>query len=221
MQRVKIAIFLTATGLIGIAPLLLAAVHAARRRLERDGRDARASRSLMGIAAAVTAALVVVGAVLAWTFAEPGGPAPGGTEGMDGMGTGGARVPMELASQPLTSYLVGPDAIAAVHQLHGADIPLTDAEVAVYGNGLATIWRSSAPDAKSAAEQVASMRERIAGGGSPFDVPHLARGRPDVYTTRGMGLRHFFFAHGASVWWVAAVPDIARRALLETLEAAA
>ncbi len=222
-QRLKIALFLMAMGAIGLAPILLAMVYAIRRRLERDRDDDRASRSVIRILAAVTGALVVVGGILAWTFAEPGAPPARshGDEGMAGGTLAEAGVPSELAGQPLTGHLEGAEAIAAIQRLHGADIPLTEAEVAVYGNGSATIWRSGAPDTATAAEQVERMRDRIADGGSPFDAPHPIRGHTGVYVTSGMGLRHFFFARGTSVWWLAAEPDIARRALLETLEAAA
>ena len=223
MQRTNIALFLTAVGLIGIAPLLLGAVYVARRRIERNPENERTSRSLVVIVAAITGALIVVGGIVAWTFSRPG-PPPSSMQGMGGVeGTGveGATIPMELAGQPLTAYLEGPDAIAAVGQLHGSAIPVTDAQVATYGNGLATIWRSGAPDAATAAEQVASMRDRIAGGGSPFATPRPVRRHPDVYATSGMGQRHFFFSSGASVWWVTVVPGIARQALLEILGAAA
>jgi hypothetical protein len=180
----------------------------------------------MPMVAAIAAALLVVGGVVAWTFSGPGAsPSPAeGMEGMDGMvggsaleSAGGATIPMELADQPLTSYVDGPDAIAGVAQLHGSTFPVTDAEIATYGNGLATIWRSGTPDAVAAADQVERMRERIAGGGSPFDAPHPVRGQPGVYATFGMGQKHFFFSRGASVWWVAVEPSMAGRALSEAL----
>lgn len=223
MHRANVAIFLTAVGLIGIAPLLLGAVYVARRRVERDPERERTSRSFMPTVAVITAALLVVGGVVAWAFSGPGA-SPSSIEGMDGMAggsalasAGGAAIPMELADQPLTSYVDGPDAIAGVAQLHGSTFPVTDAEIATYGNGLATIWRSGAPDAAAAADQVERMSERIAGGGSPFDAPHLVRGQPGVYATFGMGQKHFFFARGASVWWVAVAPSMAGRALSEAL----
>jgi len=230
VHRTNVAIFLTAVGLIGIAPLLLGAVYVARRRVERDPERQRASRSFMPIVAVITAVLLVVGGVVAWTFSGRGA-LPSSTEGMGGMEgmaggsalatADGSAIPMELADQPLTSYIDGQDAIAAVGQLHGSAIPVTDAQVATYGNGLAMVWRSGAPDAATAADQVASMRDRITGGGSPFAAPRPVRGHSDVYATSGMGQRHFFFSRGVSVWWVAVAPDIARQVLLEILEAAA
>jgi hypothetical protein len=222
VHRANVAIFLTAVGLIGIAPLLLGVVYLARRRVERDPERERTSRSFMPIVAVITAVLFVVG-VVAWTFSGPGA-SPSSMEGMEGMTggsapavAGGAEIPMELADQPLTSYVDGADAIAGVAQLHGSTFPVTDAEIATYGNGLATIWRSGTPDAAAAADQVERMRERIAGGGSPFDDPQPVRGRPGVYATFGLGQKHFFFSRGASVWWVAVAPSLAGLALSEAL----
>jgi hypothetical protein len=227
MHRANVAIFLTAVGLIGIAPLLLGAVYVARRRVERDPESERTSRSLMPIVAGITAVLLVVGGIVAWGVSGPGA-APSSIQGMEGMGgiaggaapasAGGAGIPMELVGQPLTSYVDGADALDAVAQLHGSTFPVTDAEIAVYGDGLATIWRSGAPDATAAADQVERMRERIAGGGSPFDAPHPVRGLPGVYATFGMGQKHFFFSQSDSVWWVAVAPSLAGPALSEALE---
>jgi hypothetical protein len=221
----EVAIFLTAVGLIGIAPLLLGAVYVARRRVERDPERARTSRSLLPIVVVITAVLISMGGLVAWTFSGPGA-SPSSMEGMDGMAGGsilananGAAIPMELADQPLTSYVDGPDAIASVAQLHGSTFPVTDAQIGTYGDGLATIWRSGAPDAAAAVDQVERMRKRIAGGGSPFDAPHAVRGQPGVYATFGMGQKHFFFSRGASVWWVAVAPSLAKRILPEALEA--
>ena len=218
MHRANVAIFLTVVGVIGIAPLLLGAVYMARRRLERDPERERTSRSFVPIVTAITIVLLVVGGVVAWTFSEPGA-SPSSMEGMTGepalASAGGAAIPMDLADQPLTSYVDGPDAIADVARLHGSTFVMTDAEIATYGNGLATIWRSGTPDAATAADQVERMRERIASGGTPFDAPHPVRKQPGVYATFGMGQEHFFFARGASVWWVAVVPSIAGRALSE------
>jgi len=220
VHRTNVAIFLTAVGLIGIAPLLLGAVYVARRRIERDPGRERTSRSFMPIVAVITAVLLVVGGVVAWAFSGPGA-SPSPTEGMGGMEgmAGDSAIPMELADQPLTAYIDGPDAIAGVAQLHGSTFPMTDAEIATYGDGLATIWRSGTPDAATAADQVERMHERIAGGGSPFDAPHPVRGRSGVYATFGMGQKHFFFSSGASVWWVAVAPSMAGDTLTEVLGA--
>jgi len=221
MHRANVAIFLMVIGVIGIAPVLLGAVYVARGRVERE----RTSRSFVPIVAAITTVLLLVGGVVAWAFSGPGASQPS-MEGMEGMtgepalaSVGGTAVPMELADQPLTSYVDGPEAIADVARLHGSTFTMTDAEIATYGNGLATIWRSGTPDVATAADQVERMRVRIASGGTPFADPHTVRKQPGVYATFGMGQRQFFFARGASVWWLAVVPSMAGRALSEALGA--
>lgn len=224
MHRANVTIFLMAVGIIGIAPLLLGAVYVARRRTERRPEREHTPRSFMPIVAATALLLVVLG-VVAWTFSGPGS-SPSSMEGMRGMdgapapaSAGGVAIPTELAGQPLTSHVEGPDAIAAVARLHGVSFLVTDAEIATYGNGLATIWRSGTLDAATAADQVERMRERIAAGGSPFDPPHPVRGRPGVYATFGMEQKHFFFSRGASVWWVTVAPSLAGDTLAEVLGA--
>lgn len=207
MYRTKIAIFLTAVGLIGVAPLLLGAAYLARRRAERGTE--RMSRSFLPTVAVVTILLLAVGGFLAWTLPPSGGSSAAGAAH--------PAIPMQLGGEMLTSYVDGPDAIDAVIRLHGSTFPMTDAQIATYGDGLATIWRSGTPDAATAARQVERMREGIAGGGSPFSTPRPVRGHPEVYATFGLGQKHFFFARGASVWWVAAEPTVAGRALSEVL----
>lgn len=231
MERANVAIFLTAVGLIGIAPILLAAVAIARRRGERRGADPeRPGRPLL-VVGSVTALLLVGGGTLAWRYsttgADPGIPTGmtgmAGMTGMPGLGApsttdvgGQTGMPSQIAGHPLTSYLDGPEAIANVTQLHGSAFVPTEAEVATYGEGAITIWRSAAPDEAAASDQVTRMAERIAEGGSPFEPPR-ADGPSGVYATFGMGQDHFFFARGTSVWWVAAEPSIASAALADTL----
>jgi hypothetical protein len=121
VHRANVAIFLTAVGLIGIAPLLLGAVYVARRRVERDPERARTSRSLLPIVVVITAVLISVGGLVAWTFSAGGVPVVDGRHGWDGGGSilrtrtvrpsDGAR---RSAAHP---YVDGPDAIASVAQL--------------------------------------------------------------------------------------------------------
>ncbi len=231
MHRLNVAIFLTAVGLIGLAPLLLVGISLARRRADRatgtEGTSATVERrSALPIVAAITTALLVVGGGVAWTFSGPGAAPPSdeAMTGMSGMAGGsgpaapdGAPVPMMLADQPLTSYVDGQDAMADVARLHGSTFEMTDAEIAAYGDGVVTIWRSGTSDPESAVDQVERMRERIAGGGSPFEAPHPLRARPGVYATSGMGQEHFFFTSGASVWWVSVMPGMTRPVLAELL----
>jgi hypothetical protein len=231
MNRVNVAIFLTAVGLIGLAPLLLVGVYLVRRRAERvtiaESTSATGRRRPgLPIVAGITAALLIIGGGVAWTFSGPGAAPPSdeARTGMSGMAGGsgssdpdGAPVPMMLADQPLTSYVEGQDAMADVARLHGSTFEMTDAEIAGYGDGVVTIWRSGTADPETALDQVERMRERIAGGGSPFEAPHPLHARPGVYATSGMGQKHFFFASRASVWWVSVMPGMAGPVLSELL----
>lgn len=231
MHRVNVAIFLTAVGLIGLAPLLLVGIYLARRRADRATGSENTSatggrRPALPIVTGITIALLIIGGGVAWTFSGPGAAPPSdeAMTGMSGMAGGsgsadpsGVPVPMMLVDQPLTSYVEGQDAMTDVARLHGSTFEMTDAEIAAYGDGVVTIWRSGTTDPETAVEQVERMRERIAGGGSPFEAPHPLRARPDVYATSGMGQKHFFFPSGASVWWVSVMPGMAGPVLFELL----
>ena len=229
MNRVNVAILLTAIGLIGAAPILLVGIYVARRRSERERHEEGASRSRVWIVSGLTAVVVLVGGVVAWTISDPGaasGVAVGidGMDGMEGMpgdaATGSAdatEIPMEIADQPMSAYVEGPEAVEDVVRLHGSSFTVTDAQIATYGDGLVTIWRSGTPDAATAASQIERMRDAITGGTSPFGDPRLVPAQTVVYATSGMGQEHYFFAKGASVWWVAVARSLASRVLSEAL----
>lgn len=223
MHRTNVAIFLLMIALIGISPLLLALVYVARRRSERDVDEAGWNRSRTVPVAVITGIVVVASVVTAWALSgRQTGAAMAEMAGMPGIGGGRASrlwVPESVAGQPLTASVQGQEAIAQVAALHGSSFPVTDAAVATYAEGRVTIWVSAAPDAGTAARQVEAMTERIDTGTSPFTTPVPLSGRPGVYTTSGMGQRHFYFATAGTVWWIAAEPAIARRALTDILEA--
>jgi hypothetical protein len=234
VHRANVAIFLTAIGLIGIAPVILLFVALLRRR--RDARDPDASAAtggstLLGVSI-LTAALVVLGGSAAWilsaggTADDPsmaGMAAVGGTEGV-AVSEGGERgtplpILRTLAGLPLTSSVTGPDAVEQVAALHGSSFPVRDAFIGTYGGGRATVWVSQAPDRRTASEQVRMMVGAIAGSGSPFADPHPVEGRPGVFETTGMGQRHYFFARDVTVWWVASDRKISKAVLDDVLGA--
>lgn len=233
MHRVNVAIFLTAIGLIGLAPVVLSLMYLARRRADRRGGDEGAARRPVAAVVAAVAILLAVGGVTAWLVSDPGTAATSveamdgaGMAGMPGVGgtngdaAGGLPILERLADEPLTPSVTGPDAIEQVAQLHGSTFPVADAVIATYGNGRATIWVSAAPDAGTAKDQVMTMRDGISEGGSPFAPPQEVPGMPGVYATSGMGQRHFFFSRDRAVWWIAVDPAIARRALNQIMEVA-
>lgn len=223
MHRANVAIFLLMIALVGISPLLLALVYVARRRSERDVGEAGWNRSRTVPVAVITGIVVVASIATAWALSgRQTGAAMAEMAGMPRVGQGtttGLWVPESVAGQPMTSSVQGQEAIAQVAALHGSSFRVTDAAVATYAGGRVTIWVSAAPDAGTAVRQVETMTERIDTGSSPFTTPVPLSGRPGVHTTSGMGQRHFYFATAGSVWWIAADPAIARRALTEILEA--
>lgn len=223
MHRVNVAIFLLMIALIGVSPLLLALVYLARRRIEPDVDEAGWNRARTVPVAVITGIVVVASVATAWALSgRQTGAVMADMAGMPGVGRDTISklwIPDSVAGQPMTASVQGQEAIAQVAALHGSTFPVTDAAVATYAGGRVTIWVSAAPDAGAAARQVETMTGRIDGGTSPFAVPEPLRGEPGVFTTSGMGQRHFYFASARTVWWIAADPAIARRALTEILEA--
>ncbi len=148
-------------------------------------------------------------------------PVMGGSGGaMPAMSRSDDPLPATLAGAPLTNEVIGSQAIEQIASLHGRDMPVVSAEIGQYANGRLTVWMSTESDAAGAADMVVRMSERISGGGSPFAPPRPFTAEPGVWTTRGMGQTHIFFARGDTVWWLAADPSLARAALSELIDAA-
>lgn len=242
MHRANVAIFLTAVGLIGIAPMVLGIVYLARRRADgRSSEDAeRSDRSTVVAVVGIMAIVLIAGGSAAWVLAARGlvtsptamqqegmvgmaGMAgPDGTTGMNADGVMRMSLPAleRLGGLPLTSSITGAQAVDQVMALHGAGFAVRDAVIATYANGRATIWVSLAPDRRTAVDQVSTMVTTIDASGSPFARPSPVPGLRGVYVTSGMGQRHFLFARGETVWWVAADPSVASDVLKDVLEVA-
>jgi hypothetical protein len=236
VHRANVTIFLTAIGLIGIAPVILLLVAVLRRRRDvrvPDVSPAAGRSTLIGVAI-LTAALVLLGGSTAWILSARGvaeGPSMAGMaegDGAEGMpmsggddGSGPSLPALRtLGGLPLTSSVTGPDAVEQVAALHGSGFPVRDAFIGTYGGGRATIWVSEAPDRRAASEQVRMMVAAIVGSGSPFVDPRPVKGRSGVFETTGMGQRHYFFARGVTVWWVASDPQLSNAVLDDVLGAA-
>ncbi len=229
MHRANVALFLVMIGLLGLAPIALAAVYLARKRTDARQADAAPPRSpLVSPIAVVAAVVVVLGATAAWAIA---GRAMDRTEmatSMSGTGRGIApaagapatdvRAPAHLVGQAMSSYMEGPDAVAEVQALHAGRFTIVDAWIATYGDGRVTVWRSEADGLVAARRQVNRMQRAISRIDSPFEPAHLLR--VGVYATTGMGQVHYFFSRGRGVWWLAADLSIARPALTQLLEVA-
>ncbi len=233
MERANLTLFLTALGLLGAAPILLAGITLARRRTESVRERGREPTAWLAPVAATAAAVLLLGGVgLAWTVTGHTAVGTDPAARMPGMGSGlgspeGGLVgtehpaPVRLAGQPLTAFVQGQEARATIASLHASGFPLEDPWIATYGEGRAIVWHSAAPEVATAAGQVRRMRERIADGGSPFEDPYPVPGADGVYGTAGMGQVHYFFSRGAGVWWLSVDPSLARRALDLLLRAAA
>lgn len=132
------------------------------------------------------------------------------------IGQGNVAVPDSLAGLSLSEQVSGRAALAEIERLHGKGIPLIDGAVALYGDGVATLWVSNTWMPFLAARQVEAMTDRIAEGRSPF-TPIGTREveGTTVYTLTGMGQMHYYFQLDRRVAWLAAAPQIAERSLVE------
>lgn len=129
-------------------------------------------------------------------------------------------LPKALAGLPLVTDSYGPQAIAEITRLHGKGFLLTSGGMGMYGNrGQATLWVSGAPVSFMATQLVEAMRDKIASSNSPFTlVAERRQTNRIIYELDGMGQKHFYFQSAALVVWLAADPDIAEKALKETME---
>ncbi|MHB1006013.1 MAG: hypothetical protein ACYC3S_10270 [Chloroflexota bacterium] len=99
----------------------------------------------------------------------------------------------------------GQDAIAQMTELHGKDVELSDGYVAHYkGAGREAMLYVGQAQSVSAADVLTErMRERIAGGSSPFKglTRQALEGRA-VYKVTGLGGEHYFFSVGDKAVWL-------------------
>lgn len=134
------------------------------------------------------------------------------------IGRGAMSLPVRLAGLPLVEQLSGRPALTEIQRLHGQNFPLVDGAVARYGDGVATVWVSSAWTSFLAARQVEAMTERIAERNSPFSP----QGQSEVegitiYTLTGMGQVHYYFQLDQQVVWLAITAEQAEQGLAELI----
>ncbi len=112
--------------------------------------------------------------------------------------------PQHLAGYHLDQAMTGPDAMAAVNELHGTDIELTDAWVAQY-QGNAMIWAGRAASEEEAQELLDKMVEGIGEGGSPFQgLRQVDINGVQAYTVTDSRQQHYFYRLHDQVVWIAA-----------------
>ena len=128
------------------------------------------------------------------------------------------NVPQAVAVLPLEKLIVGQEAIASIHQMHGRDFPLAGGTVAIYGNQNVILWVSDAGSVSGAADLTELMKVRIAEGRSPFEeLGNFELGGLTIYALEGMGQAHYYWQSDRLVLWLAADADIAKQALQETM----
>lgn len=147
---------------------------------------------LLVIAAAVVAAL--------WLSVDATGTHPADST---------LRAPQALAGEPLVASVRGPAALEEIARLHGRRLDAADALVARYAGGI-TVWISASPSSLNAAGLLFQMNRRLGGGTGVFAAPQTQQlsGRT-VFTTTGLGQRHYYYQSGHTVVWLAAPAPLA------------
>ncbi len=175
-------------------------------RETQGGRRAGVGRIATGLGSAVVLA-VVVAAFLANTGIPTTGHPTAGDQ----------RPPAALAGAPLAVSVRGPAALREVARLHGRRIDAADALVVHYAQGI-VLWITTSRHALSATALLWRMNRRMAGGTSIFTAPQAREihGRT-VFSTAGLGARHFYYQSGNNVLWLQAPEGLAEAALQELL----
>lgn len=123
------------------------------------------------------------------------------------------EAPERLGNLELVDSYKGTEAMAQINRLHGLDIHLADAFVAVYthsspyhGNSHATVRVGRAENAGAASRLTRRMVDSIKEGGSAFsNLQRLNISSQEVFQVDGPGGAHFFYNSGKlreTVVWV-------------------
>ncbi len=195
--------------------------QASRPQQTCDGADLRAKvplrrrgsgkRSMPRAALTGVGLAVVLAVVVAAFLANTGIPTAGHP-------TAGAPVlPEVLAGAPLLQAVRGPAALGEVARLHGRRIDAADAFVGRYDGGI-MLWITTSRSALRATALLWRMNRRMAGGTAVFTPPQAreVHGRT-VFTTTGLGARHFYYQSGSRVLWLQAPDGLATSALQDLL----
>ena len=175
-------------------------------RETQSGRRAGVGRIATGLGLAVVLAVVV-----ATFLANTGIPTTGHPT------AGDLRPPAALAGAPLAESVRGPAALREVARLHGRRIDAADALVLHYEQGI-VLWITTSRSALRGTALLWRMNRRMAGGTSVFTAPQAREihGRT-VFSTAGLGARHFYYQSGNNVLWLQAPEGLAEAALQDLL----
>ncbi len=185
------------------ATALRADVPVRRRGSER--------RSLPGAALTGVGLLAVLAVVVAAFLANTGIPTAGHPI------ASAPALPEDLAGAPLVQAVRGPAALDDVARLHGRRIDAADAAIGRYDGGI-ILWITISRSALRATALLWRMNRRMAGGTAVFTPPQPqeVHGRT-VFTTTGLGARHFYYQSGSRVLWLQAPEGLATSALGDLL----
>ena len=126
--------------------------------------------------------------------------------------------PQDIAGYRLQGTLSGPAAVASMQRLHGQEIDIVTGWIARYENG-GMIWLAEAADNEAAGRLVQAMTDRIADGNESF--AHLQTENHEgltVYSVLGQGQRHYYYAQGKQMVWVATPPGAEETFFSDALE---
>ncbi len=128
-------------------------------------------------------------------------------------------LPDRLSGLSISSEATGRAALQEFTQMHGETFPLVSGARVSYGpENQVTLWIASTASPTDTSKLLASMRNKIADGSSPFQpTGYRQEGSRSIYTLDGMGQKHFYFQSGKYLVWLAANSEMADRALLDTL----
>lgn len=181
------------------------------------------SHSVLNTFFHLLASLLVV-AALTLGCGDPDAPGPGSlseraTISRPGV-EGDSVLPPLLHGLELVERQSGPEAAAAIGDLHESGVAPAESHVGYYGQEgpRAILYRSLFASQEEAHSQVQAMARRIGSGRGGFGH-HI---EADVLGTRvhqvfGYGQVHYFYARGETITWMAASPEVARAILAEVL----
>lgn len=127
------------------------------------------------------------------------------------------ELPVRLATFTLTEQLTGDAAARMIDHLHGKGVTPAENLIGFYSGegGTATLYVSRYPNESEPVRVMERMAQRIREGNPIFgDYTERTVAGKRVAACVGMGQRHFFFAHGVTLYWLGV--DSARAE--ETLE---
>jgi hypothetical protein len=174
---------------------------------EANGHSRGSMRRIRGTYGALAGRLVISGVALCVVLAGCGPKQ-------------GEFLPPHLGESSLARRLQGEEARAIVDRMHGKGVAPLFSQIGFYGDTAgagALLYVSVYEHASGAAGADEKMRVRIAQPGGAFSdyAQYHVAGRL-ISSCEGMGQRHYFFAAGKRLYWIAA-PEASAFSLVQEL----